>query len=798
MLRVYPQRNRDVVIIEDAGITRSTLFQFLAGKKVSRRNFNTLCKLFKINPDEVKDLTDEIPPSEDNGIPFNFNRQGTEAFQGRSLLLNQIALALADETSSTIVHLHGIGGVGKTTLALEYARLHLNVDTKYPGGICKFDSRSNIPAQIIDFAKRHLKLEIDDTLSIFELVDHFYREWKPRGNALIIFDDLVEFENIKLYIPQRFIRYKVIVTSRIKNLVANAIEIAVDTLSPEDSLQVLLQLAGKETLNTYYAEKICKWLGYLPLAIELVGRYLALNPSKTFQNVFESLEQKKLKHRSLKETFPNMTATRNVIAAFDLSFNELSKDERYLAFMLSMFALAPIPFEAVDQCLFNFPPEYVSDLLDLGLINRSLLKSVDTDLYQMHELIKEYFQAKLEDFSENDEDTTRSAVLPVWMKGENIVERYDLSEADLTEFNNIQATESIADKTPEFWYELIQKKYVCGLRAASLSLVSQVAYDSRPGSFSLLLPHLTANYKMLTGELEIEDLTRLNVLMFDVFTKLGEQKEFTKNLEGALADHTRSDLSDPAILVFTISTYSMLGDIYLKLKNYDKAEAAVRSGLDAALKLEVTTRLEYQLLWVLAAALKVMVQLKEPETIIISGFEFIEHMIDKLGELNFSFDISPVNGILDCLVIVAKEVKPRNLRSSLEFRILAIADIIYSKTSYKTRFIVYEQLASIYECFDKHEKSESVLYHAIESANSLQENPCEAYCKLIDLMMVQGAGKETIEELEKEMEADIDQFFNDPDMPVLNDEEFYTPPVVIWFMSQLILPETPHKPDSRQ
>jgi hypothetical protein len=66
----------------------------------------------------------------------------------------------------------------------------------------------------------------------------------------------------------------------LKNIDTNIQKIALDVLSQEEALQLLTALVGERRVQKelVVAQQLCEWLGYLPLGLELVGRYLAKKP----------------------------------------------------------------------------------------------------------------------------------------------------------------------------------------------------------------------------------------------------------------------------------------------------------------------------------------------------------------------------------------------------------------------------------------------------------------------------------------------------------------------------------------
>jgi hypothetical protein len=81
---------------------------------------------------------------------------GTPNFVGRSAELEQIHKQLQQRSQVAISAISGMGGIGKTELALQYARIHCREET-YPGGICWLRAREEMGTQIITFARSHRK-----------------------------------------------------------------------------------------------------------------------------------------------------------------------------------------------------------------------------------------------------------------------------------------------------------------------------------------------------------------------------------------------------------------------------------------------------------------------------------------------------------------------------------------------------------------------------------------------------------------------------------------------------------------
>ncbi|NEO54594.1 MAG: tetratricopeptide repeat protein [Okeania sp. SIO3B5] len=339
-------------------------------------------------------------------------RTGAVKFVGRDGDLKTLHDQLQEkERVSITAVVTGMAGVGKTELALQYALLSKK-ELTYPGGICWIGVRErSVIEQLLDFAETQLGLFPAEGWTLEQYLDYCWSNWQPAGDVLIILDDVDKYEEIAGYLPPQEKRFKLLITTRRYWLSESFENLRLEVLDEGAALELLEVLIGESRVaeQREEAKQLCEWLGYLPLGLELVGRFLKRRSGWKLARMIGELEKQALDLPALQKRSGEMTAKRGVKAALELSWQELDERARYLGCFLSMFALAPIRWSLVEQCLSGGETqeeEFISaweDVREDSLLDLNLIQQTAEETYQLHQLVRRYFLDKLEKMEEVDE-----------------------------------------------------------------------------------------------------------------------------------------------------------------------------------------------------------------------------------------------------------------------------------------------------------------------------------------------------------------------------------------------------------
>jgi tetratricopeptide (TPR) repeat protein len=182
----------------------------------------------------------------------------------------------------------GLGGLGKTQLAVEYGHAHRGA---YPGGVYWFHADQDLEAQItrlaIDARWVSPQSEPAETLVIARQQLQLLRD------ALFIFDNVEDRRRIEALLPTGDRRSHVLLTSRHDQTGFALVEL--DVLGEADGIALLERVSGRSCGDAdarRCAARIVARLDGLPLALEIVGAYLARRRSVTWPEVADRLERR--------------------------------------------------------------------------------------------------------------------------------------------------------------------------------------------------------------------------------------------------------------------------------------------------------------------------------------------------------------------------------------------------------------------------------------------------------------------------------------------------------------------------
>jgi tetratricopeptide (TPR) repeat protein len=289
---------------------------------------------------------------------------------------------------------------------------------RFSGGVFYVDARSreNIAAEIVAVTQYHFQGQIEDGLSDTQKVAHCWQAWKTQTEAvLLILDDVSGLaKNFKQYLPPADLgKLRLLITSRDTPDQRIVEELLLKVLLPGAAVALLASIIGQERVarETTAAEKLCEELGYLPLALELVGYYLE---DEEYQSLSLSAMLAKLKEKvkhpalSPEEVPMAIKATRGVQAAFDLSWDELTPEAKYLACVLGTFAEAAIYWGFVRGIYENlqgeaFSEDHLKDKWLKSLRKLHLVLTVETNIYDLHPLIRDYLAEQFKKHPQHNE-----------------------------------------------------------------------------------------------------------------------------------------------------------------------------------------------------------------------------------------------------------------------------------------------------------------------------------------------------------------------------------------------------------
>jgi hypothetical protein len=293
-------------------------------------------------------------------------------FTGRESELEELRAKLK-EGGVTISGLRGMGGIGKTTLALKLAA---ELKSNYPDAQFYLDLKgvSDKPLSVSDALFNVIKAcrpEIAKDLSdpSEETLRGIYLSELDGRSALLLMDNAANREQVEPLIPPT--SCILLVTSRQHFTLPGMFAINLNTLPPEETYNLLLTIAPRIGDQ---AEIIAKLCGYLPLALRLAASALAERIDLSVDDYIRRLSEVKQRLKLIEASLS---------LSYDLLSSELQRNWRALSIIATPFSVATAAavWGGMRQDLAH---DVLSDLVKFSMLEWN------EGYYRLHDLVQLY------------------------------------------------------------------------------------------------------------------------------------------------------------------------------------------------------------------------------------------------------------------------------------------------------------------------------------------------------------------------------------------------------------------------
>ena len=312
-------------------------------------------------------------------------------FTGRDQILKELCVSLNEARSTALTQhaLHGLGGIGKSQLAIEYAYRH-NTSYDYAWWIHSEDDSS----LITDYTALAKALNLPEKdVEEQEVIIQEVRHWLDTHNGwLLIFDNARDETSIRDYLPQASSGH-VLITSRNPYWTTIGTPLNIDVWNRDESIAFLKKRTGQDDENG--ADALAEVLGDLPLALEQAAAYIETKHKSIneYQALFNFRRTELWNREQRPSDYPDTVATTWIMAFDAVQDVPLAKD---LLLLCSIVAPDDIPKSLVTRALEyaenNDSDPVAIDSFDLdnaiaALYSYSLITS-DTDTFTIHRLVQ--------------------------------------------------------------------------------------------------------------------------------------------------------------------------------------------------------------------------------------------------------------------------------------------------------------------------------------------------------------------------------------------------------------------------
>ncbi|MCA9972500.1 MAG: hypothetical protein KC425_19900 [Anaerolineales bacterium] len=373
-------------------------------------------ELSRVEADPLHALIDSplpaLPRRPDDTVPAPFMAPPlpVQGVLGRRELLKTMFERLRLDEQDTVnvppLALHGLGGIGKTTLAVAFGRSE-QIRRLFPDGIL-WTAVGPTPTirLLLENWGRALGVDLLPERDEAACRDRLRELLYPR-RVLLLVDDVWEIQHGEHFLVAGPYCRTLLTTRESPvayHLATRERTLKVDLLKSDAALQLLRRLAPEAVAaNEKVARQLCKRLEYLPLALTLAGRLLATEtdvPTR-LQRVTDELLERRPARLQLQqaEGRPGLDVENPVSlqAILGMSVDRLNEIDRQRFAMAGVFGGDPLTWEIslashVWECTLEQAEETAARFIQRGLVERR-----EDGRYWMHALLADYAAQLMEE-----------------------------------------------------------------------------------------------------------------------------------------------------------------------------------------------------------------------------------------------------------------------------------------------------------------------------------------------------------------------------------------------------------------
>jgi tetratricopeptide (TPR) repeat protein len=289
-------------------------------------------------------------------VPRVFNVPARNpSFTGRDGVLVKIQQPLQAGVK-TVVALQGMGGVGKSQLAIEYA--HRFAGTYGLAWWVRAEQPGLIGQQ---FATLGTDLGCVSAEASTEAVrSAVLGELRDRGQWLLVFDNAEHPRDISGWLPGG--DGHVLITTREHDWTQIAVSVGVDVLAARESVVILRDQV--EGLTSRDARQLANELGNLPLAVAQAAAFMASTslPAAKYLSLLKTQASRLLDQPIPEESYPRSLAAMTILIADRLAHDNPAAAQ--LANLCAFYASEPIPVDIFTGAAAQLPGELATRAAD--------------------------------------------------------------------------------------------------------------------------------------------------------------------------------------------------------------------------------------------------------------------------------------------------------------------------------------------------------------------------------------------------------------------------------------------------